>query len=621
MKKNNPAPTKLTNRLKQTVTTALFCLALLACQGNQQSTGTAGLAAKNLASSIDTVPEPASRIVELKGEKTATGSEFMVVTANPHASQAAYDALARGGTAIDGAIAAQMVLGLVEPQSSGIGGGGFLLYWNASEEKLYTYEGRETAPAEVNETLFLNREDGTPLHFFDAAVGGRAVGVPGIVAMLDRAHNEHGKLQWQELFSHASTMARQGFPVSERLNMLIRFVPKLDTRETISNYLFNDDGEPLQPGQILHNHEYADTLDLLANQGSQAFYHGDIARSIVETVANDDNPGALSLDDLASYEVKQRLPLCKNVFSYRVCGMAPPSSGGTTVLSILAVLDQLNKSHDFTRGSKGETAYRAAMTHLFSEASLLAFADRNTYLADSDFVDVPVNQLLQDGYLGKRAQKITTQSVLQQVKAGSAEELGLKALPRIQPASPERESTSHLSIVDQYGNALALTTSVENAFGSRLMVDGFILNNQLTDFSFVPYDADENHIANRVQGGKRPRSSMSPVIVFDSNMQPVMVLGSAGGTRIINHVARILFDVLALEQPLPDAVDKKHTVRLGPALELEAGTDEALVAALREMGHEVKVNRQTSGVHAIQRNAGGWLGVADPRREGAAMGR
>ena len=576
----------------------------------------------------DLAPEPESNIVSLQAgddfsvNKIAVGKKFMAVTANPHATQAAYSILEQGGSAIDAAIAAQMVLGLVEPQSSGIGGGGFMLYWDQQTQKLMTYDGRETAPMAADENLFIG-SSGKPVNFFNAVIGGKSVGVPGLVKMLEDAHQQHGVMPWSSLFEEAIQLSTDGFAVSERLNTLIKVVPKVGDREHIAQYLFDGHGEPLSIGSHLKNPDYAHTLKILAQNGSDTFYRGQLAQQMVEATQHDKNPGQLSLTDFFSYEAKQRPPLCKIILSYKVCGMGPPSSGASTTLAILGLLEKLVKDKNFQLGSYEGMEKNPLSAHYFTEASRLAFADRNTYIADPDFVDIPIAQLLDDDYLQARSQLIMDDRPMTEVQAGRFVIPGVGQY-LMQP-SPELVSTTHLSIADQYGNVVSMTSSIETAFGSRLMVGGFILNNQLTDFSFVPRTSDKALVANRVQGGKRPRSSMSPMMVFhadaESHSQPLLIIGSPGGKKIIPYVARVLYEVLFFDSALAKAIERPHILNTGRQLEIEKGANKKVFAALKALGHQPVVKSQTSGLHAISRRNGEWLGVADPRREGVALGK
>ncbi len=538
----------------------------------------------------------------------------MVVTANPLATRAAADILARGGSAVDAAITAQLVLGLVEPQSSGIGGGAFMLYWDQELKRLHAYDGRETAPQGVGERHFINAE-GNPMGFFEAVVGGHAVGVPGAVKMMALVHQQHGHLPWRTLFTPAIRLAEEGFPISPRLHLLIDRMPQLAVNPEVSAYFFEEDGSPRAEGSILKNPEYAQSLRLLARHGEQVFYRGELARAMVDAVAADPNrPGTLSLDDLASYHAFDREPVCGAFRQYRVCGAPPPSSGGTTVLAILGMLQALSEDDDAAALPPDDTGF----AHRFAEVSRLAYADRDHYVADPDFVDVPVSGLIDRAYLAERARLIDPQRAMTRADAGrppgvlAGRETGIDL---------DIPATSHFSVVDREGNVVSMTSSIEMGFGSRIMVGGFLLNNQLTDFSFVPKDANARAIANRPEPGKRPRSSMSPTIVF-ADERPVLVLGSPGGNRIIAYVARVLAEVLDGRRDLPAAIAAPHVVHMNEQLELERGlSPEGLGEQLRTLGHSVDYRHQTSGIGAIQRLPEGWFGVADPRREGSAAGR
>ncbi|KUJ83918.1 gamma-glutamyltransferase [Microbulbifer flavimaris] len=541
--------------------------------------------------------------------KAATASEFMAVTANPHATRAAVDILARGGTAVDAAIAAQLVLTLVEPQSSGIGGGAFMLSFQAGDQSLHYFDGRETAPAAVSSEHFM--QDGQPRGFLEAVIGGHSVGVPGVMRMLELAHQRQGKLPWPSLFEPAIALAEAGFEVSPRLHLLLEKMPRVAVRPAIRDYFFDEGGEPLPVGHRLKNPAYADTLRILAKEGGDAFYRGAIAEAIVEAVRNDpENPGLMTLQDLAKYQAVEREPLCSVFLQYRVCGADAPSSGGSTVGATLGMLEQF-PLHEMEAGS-------AALTHLFIEASELAFADRNTYLADPDFVQVPTRALVAPEYLVRRAKLISSGQASKAVPG-----VPTPATPkRQQSTSPELPNTSHLVIVDRYGNGVSMTSSIETGFGSRLLVRGFLLNNQLTDFSFVPEKADGKLVANRIQPGKRPRSSMSPTIVFDRDGEMRLLVGSPGGSRIINYTARTILYHLALGMPIAEAVAAGNIGAIGGRVELEPDFFSAdTVRNLQELGHTVMQRNLNSGIHAIALTDGKLFGGADPRREGNAAGR
>jgi gamma-glutamyltranspeptidase/glutathione hydrolase len=536
----------------------------------------------------------------------ARAERQMVAAANPLAAQAGLDILRAGGSAADAAIAAQLVLNLVEPQSSGIGGGAFLLHYGGETRDLAAYDGRETAPAAATPELFLTPE-GAPMKFWDAVVGGRSVGVPGLLRMLELAHGDHGRLPWARLFEPAIQLAERGFAVSPRLAGLIANDKHLKTFPETAAYFFGADGAPHPVGHVLKNPAFARTLRRVAAGGAAAFYNGPIAREIVAAVNGAaGNPGAMTLDDLSGYTAKRRAVLCRPYRAWRVCGMPPPTSGGIAVLQILGIL----QSFDLAALEPNS----AEALHLIAEASRLAFADRNRFLADSDFVPVPVTQLLDRAYLARRAKLISPATTL-----GKAEP-GLPTQKGAMPAQADPPSTSHLAVVDSTGNAVSMTSSIESAFGSRLMAGGFMLNNELTDFAFRP-EAEGRAIANQVEAGKRPRSSMSPSLVLDKDGRLVLALGSPGGSRIIGYVAKALIAHLDWGLDVQAAIALPHAVNRNGATDLEADTPVAtLKPALEALGHEAKVRKLTSGLHGIAVTPNGLEGGADPRREGIAVG-
>jgi len=535
---------------------------------------------------------------------------FMVAAANPHAVETGVAILRAGGSAVDAAIAVQMVLGLVEPQSSGIGGGAFMLYFDSENRNVVSFDGRETAPAAATPALFLDAT-GAKMKFWDAVVGGRSVGVPGVVRMLELAHREYGKLPWRVLFEPAIRLAENGFEVSPRLAELVAGDEYLKRYPATRTYFHTAAGEPLPAGHILKNPQYAATLREIAAGGAAAFYEGAIASDIVAAVRGAaDNPGLLAEADLADYRAKVRPPVCISYRGDSVCGMGPPSSGGLTVAMILGILQGFPLA-DLAPGS-------VQAEHLFIEAARLAYADRSLYMADSDFVRVPVADLLDPFYLAARGSLIAPTRSMGKAAPGSP--TGRKT-ERLAPDNAlEIPSTSHFSIVDAEGNAVSMTTSVESAFGSRVMVRGFLLNNQLTDFSFAP-EQDGRPVANRVEAGKRPRSSMAPTIVLNSDRTLRFVTGSPGGSRIINYVARSVMAVLDWGMDPQAAVSRPHVVSRNGTVDLEEGTEAALLKpALEERGDEVSVRALTSGLHSILVSGGKLLGGADPRREGTAAG-
>ncbi|MDP2448460.1 MAG: gamma-glutamyltransferase family protein [Polaromonas sp.] len=581
--------------------------------------------------SVPAQPEGASGYTEKPGW---ANTSFAVAAANPLATDAGYQVLKAGGTAIDAAIAVQMVLTLVEPQSSGIGGGAFLLH--ASGSKVEAFDGRETAPAAADEKLFVGA-DGKPMTFIDGVVGGRSVGVPGTVRMLEMAHKQHGKLPWAQLFVPAITLAEGGFKVSARLATLLKTEQHLKKDPVAAAYFYQPNGEPLAAGSLLRNQPLADVLKKIAAGGSKALLEGDVAEAIVTKVRSHPiNPGQLSLADLAGYQAKKREPICHDYRAqardYRICGMPPPSSGAIAVGQILGILNNTPAATlalDTGMGGTAGAAPSADWLHLYTEASRLAFADRAQYLADPDFVQPPGGSwmsLLDPAYLADRARLIAAQPGGQSMKvAKPGTPGGVKSAYAPMPEQPEY-GTSHISIVDAYGNAIAMTTTIEDAFGARQMVGGFLLNNELTDFSFAPTDASGAPVANRVQPGKRPRSSMAPTLVFDkATGQLVMSGGSPGGALIIHYTAKTLYGVLNWGQMPQQAINLPNFGSLnGPTLLEEKRFAPATVEALKARGHEVREMAMTSGLQAITRGqAHGkplWLGGADPRREGVVMG-
>ncbi|QBF33079.1 gamma-glutamyltransferase [Thalassococcus sp. S3] len=541
--------------------------------------------------------------------RPVTASDWMVVAANPHAVEAGARVLSKGGSAADAMVAVQSVLGLVEPQSSGLGGGAFLVWYDAESGELTTLDGRETAPLAATPKLFLD-EAGEPLSFFDAVVGGRSVGTPGTPALMEDAHRRWGRTAWPSLFDDAIRLAQDGFAVSPRLAGLVeRDAERLARFEPTASY-FLPDGAPLAEGDILKNPDYAETLQMIAREGADAFYTGPVAADIVRTVQTaDGNPGVLSQLDLSIYRVKERTPVCVSYRSHDVCGMGPPSSGALTVGQILGLLGGVDLAE---LGAESVDAWR-----LIGDASRLAFADRGRYMADSDFVPVPSEGLLAPDYLADRAELLSGDDALPEVAPGAPD--FDHALNFADDISLELPSTSHISIVDQYGNVLSMTTTIENGFGSRLMVRGFLLNNELTDFSFKTH-VDGVPIANRLEPGKRPRSSMAPTIVLKDGA-PVLAIGSPGGSRIIGYVAKSIIAMLDWGLDVQQAVALPHKVNRFGTYDLEAGTDaEGLEAPLQALGYEVNIRDLTSGLHAIF--IGETLeGGADPRREGIALGK
>jgi gamma-glutamyltranspeptidase/glutathione hydrolase len=597
--------------------------------------GVGGLKAYWASTDPSTADAPAFRSVPAAPVARAT-----VAAADPRAVDAALAVLEEGGSALDAAIAAQMVLTLVEPMASGIGGGAFLLYWDASSDSLLAWDGRETAPAGATPELFF--EDGEPLHIVEALPGGRSVGVPGAVRMLERAHGEHGSLAWSRLFDDAIRLAEEGTEVSPLLHHFARLDPWLRSMPAGAGF-YDDDGFARPAGETHKNPALAGTLRSLRDQGADALHTGPIASDIVDAVrgarrpsflpsvanfialklgapaglgitADVDNVGLLTLDDLAGYQPKQREPVCARYRRWRVCGMPPPTSGGVAALQMLGVLER------FDLAKLGPRA--PATAHLLAEASRLAFADREVFVGDPDFVDVPTKGLVDAAYLKSRAALVREDARLAEAKAGTPP--GAKSAAAT-GRSLEQPSTSHLTVVDGAGNVASMTTSVEAPFGSHLVVRGFVLNNQLTDFSFRP-QRDGRQVANGVAAGKRPRSSMTPLIVFDAETgEPVLAVGSPGGPRIIGYTVRALTGVLDFGLSPQEAVELPHVICTGDAVEVEdrgwaEGEREAVTSHLEQLGHEVKVGPLMSGIHAVQLTAEGTRGGADPRRGGVARG-
>ena len=539
--------------------------------------------------------------------KPVIAQNWMVAAANPYAVEVGADVLAKGGTAADALVAVQAMLGLVEPQSSGLGGGAFLVWYDAASGAVTTLDGRETAPLDVTPQLFQN-DKGEPLGFFDAVVGGRSVGTPGTPALMSAVHARWGNQDWSDLLAPAVAMAEKGFVVSPRLAGLVaEDAERLAGSATAAAY-FMPDGMPVRAGDTLKNPDYARTLSTMAQEGTEAFYTGKIAQDIVATVQGaQGNPGVLSEVDLAIYRVKERPAVCASYREHDVCGMGPPSSGALAVGQILGLLN----SYDLSAGPADENVLR-----LIGDASRLAFADRGRYVADSDYVPVPVKGLLDPAYLSERAKLLAGDDALPEVAPGVP--AFDHALNWADDRAIELPSTSHISIVDSMGNVASMTTTIENGFGSRLMVDGFLLNNELTDFSFSSH-ADGVPIANRVEPGKRPRSSMAPTIVMKDGA-PVLAVGSPGGSRIIGYVAGAVIAYLDWGMNVQQAVALPHAVnRFGP-YDLEEGTSAAdMAAALTALGYETGIRALTSGLHMIAIGPD-LRGGADPRREGIALG-
>lgn len=555
----------------------------------------------------ETFPEAASGLAEQKG---GTATSFMVAAANPIAVQAGYDVIKAGGNALDAAFATQLVLNLVEPQSSGIGGGAFVLYWDNTEKTLYAYDGRETAPATATEDRFL-RPDGKAMRRSEATVGGKSVGVPGLVSMMALAHGSHGTLKWQDLFDPAINVAANGFAVSPRLYRLLEVDKSLPTIPRPAAHYYDANGAPKPVGTILKNDAMAQTLSRLADEGADAFYTGVLAEAIVQEVQKaTQNPADLTLEDMRNYQALERTPLCAPYRRFTVCGAPAPTSGGIGVIQTLGILENFDLPN--------MEPWSAEAVHLFVEASRLVYADRAVFIADPAFAAVPELGLTDRGYLGDRASLIDPVNRMAKADAGAPPQKG--AFDYAPGQSPERPSTTHISVIDAQGNAASMTSSIEGAFGSHLMVGGFLLNNQLTDFSYAAV-ADGRTVANRVEGGKRPRSSMAPIIVFDENDNVIAVTGSPGGMAIVPLVSKTLVAMLDWNLTPQEATNLPNVLMFGPTVLLEGETFLAQHKEhLEALGHRVRVGNFPSGVHAIAALDGLLYGGADPRREGTVMG-
>ncbi|WP_370530620.1 gamma-glutamyltransferase [Pseudoalteromonas tunicata] len=540
-------------------------------------------------------------------KKTVIGQKYMVAAANPYAVKAGQAMLEQGGSAVDAAIAVQLVLTLVEPQSSGIGGGAFILHYDQQKNTLITYDGRETAPATATPELFLDN-NGKAVPWIKAVVGGRSVGVPGVLAALAKAHAKDGKLPWASLFKPAIELAEQGFVVSPRLALLLKkqFNPGVHQLAVTKDYFFPN-GEALKAGTIKKNPELAAFYRTLAKEGISAFYQGDNAKKLAETVQNSAvAPGLLTEQDVNNYQAKLREPVCAPYHQYKVCSMGPPSSGGIAVLEMLSLLEQKNL--------KQYQPNDVMALHYFTQASRLAFADRDVYLGDPDFVSLDVMRLLDKEYINTRAKLITDKDMGE----ASVGEPNIK-LAFAKDDAYEMPSTSHMSIIDAKGNAISMTTSIEMAFGSALMTNGYLLNNQLTDFALSPHK-NGKPLINRVEGNKRPRSSMSPMMVFNADGSLRLIVGSPGGSRIINYVAQTIIGVLDWQLSLQQAIDLPKITNRNKITSLEKDT--ALVDAkttFEQLGHTVQMVDLNSGLHGIEVINGKYYGGADPRREGIVL--
>ncbi len=544
-----------------------------------------------------------------EASETTPASSIMVAVANPLAAEAAMDILREGGTAIDAAIGALAVLGLVEPQSSGIGGGGFLLYYDAETGEISAYDGRETAPAAIRPEHFQN-PDGTPRSFVDIVRGGASVGVPGNLAALDLVHQEHGALPWSELFEAGVEIAETGFAISPRLRWSMTRAPWTAQMPDTLAYFYDDAGNVLEEGTILQNPHYAETLRSIASEGASVFYEGAIASAIVEKVRGSEvNPGTLSLRDMADYQAVEREVICSPYRTYQICGMPPPTSGSLVIQMVLGLLE----GFDLAALEPGSVE----AVHLISEASRLAYADRDMFIADPDFVAVPVQGLVSDDYLGQRAAQINPIISMGVAEPGNPWPDDMEE--RSPDITPDVPGTNHMSIVDQYGNAVSFNSSVESVFGSHLIVGGFFLNNQLTDFS-RELQRDGRPIANGAAPGKRPRSSMAPIIILNADGGLFAVMGSSGGSRIPTYVVQDIVALIDWDMTMQEAIDMPRHANRNGATDLEIGTTLAAIApALEALGHNVRLTPFDSGTHSIRIVDGVMDGGADPRREGVVL--
>ncbi len=556
----------------------------------------------------------------------------MVVTANPLATEAGAHILKIGGTAADAMVAVQTVLGLVEPQSSGLGGGAFIVYYDAKTGTTTTIDAREKAPNNASEDRFLD-DDGESIGFSNAWQSGLSVGVPGTPKMMEYMHDRYGKLPWQRLFVPAKKLAQKGFELTERTSSQVAGLlernsgcgddERLYFRDPNAfEYFVNTDDCTAKPaGTLIRNKAYANTLKALARKGVDAFYYGPIARDIVNAVNGDLNiPGDMTEEDLENYQVVERIPVCIDYMGYNVCGMGPPSSGGLAVGQILGILESRPEL-------MGVGPLDADTVHLFSQAGRLAFADRGKYVADSDFVPVPVTGMLDPVYLADRAALITSIDMGTALPGNPPEAIAAYALD----TGAKLTGTSHVSIIDRYGNALSMTTTIESPFGNGVMVRGFLLNNELMDFSFAFEDAEGNPIANRVEPNKRPRSSMSPSIVFDGDGKVELVTGSPGGSRIIGYTAQSIMNVINFGLDPQEAINMPHYQNRNsytqletpiPGVTIDYDADALSEQLLDEYKYsDVRIGSMTSGLSNIQVLESELIGGADHRRDGAVGGR
>ncbi|MFM2129437.1 MAG: hypothetical protein RL477_983 [Pseudomonadota bacterium] len=597
-----PAP----RAFKSVLLVPLFALALAACAGTPDEEPGARTPQGR------TVADEQGFATDLR-RKSVTAAKEMVAAANPIAAEAGLSILRKGGNAVDAAIAVQAVLTLVEPQSSGIGGGGFLMHFDGKSGEISAYEGRESAPSATLENDFVDA-GGQAQSSDRFRVGGISAAVPGTLAMLEMAHKRHGKLPWAELFKPAIELANRGFEISPRLARSIANDRYITRFSAARDYFSDMRGQPLKAGHVLTNRALADTLEQVAKGGAQAFYTGAIARDIAAAVRGDRaRPGKLTAADLAAYQAKKRRQLCGPYRTWLVCGFGPPTAGGVTTLMTLALLERFDLSKLAPNSPEA--------VHLFAEAMRLANADRLHYVADPDFEDVPLNAMLDPRYLARRARLIRENSAMRHAAPGDLPVARRRAMLDVREEDDERPSTTHFNIVDKDGNAVAMTSSVGDAFGSRLFVRGFFLNNHATDFTAVPRTASGEPKPNRPEANKRPRSAQSPTFVFDGSGRLVMAVGSPGGTRIIAFVLKTVIGVLDWNLDIQDAIALPNRTVRGNTIELERGTALADIQdRLKAMGHEVRLRSLASGLQGITIRNGALQGGADSRREGVVVG-
>jgi len=554
---------------------------------------------------------PEGNLNDISLSKLNKSEKYMIVTADKRASMAAKNILDKGGSAIDAIIAAQMVLNVVEPQSSGIGGGGFLIYFDVNKKELLAFDGRERAPIKYNSKVFL-KKDGNKKGFIDAISGGLAVGAPSLLSMLEVAHKKYGLLDWKNLFDESINYAGNGFIVGKRLSKLSKKAPHLKYHKETNEY-FNIDNGGLELGQKLVNYDLASTFKIIRDKGSGVLLKGEIADSILLKIKHSKNPGLLMSEDFSLVKPAMVRPLCENYRGWKICGMRPPSSGGITILQILGILNNFDFNFDENKEVK--------IWHLFLEASKLAYADRDYYIADEDFQAVPISEMLDRNYLTSRANLINEGIINNIVKPGKFKRKVVNNIGK--DITSEFGSTTHISIIDQFGNAASLTSSIEFMFGSGLMASGFLLNNQMTDFSFYPLDKKGNPIANRPESRKKPRSSMSPTLVFDVAGDLRLVIGSPGGSRIICYVAASLVRFIDFNMPIQNIVYSPNICNRGSYSAIEIGEKgDEIASKMERFGYKIERKTMTSGIHIVYRDEKGILwGIADPRREGTAVGK